>query len=165
MFTLPTQLVTHSPLILCQLGFSSLAYMSACTFVLKGSFWQDAKDLVQVCIGAFKVYAELWPISARTLRQLKTTGREVFPLEKNISASHASDNLGSSSVVTSFAVHNAQSSAPSNGLNGDSAGGVYQDVQMDNPANGLDLSLNSATFDAIFELSETSDPSWRWNGS
>lgn len=77
MFTLPTQLVTHSQLILCQLELSSLACMSACTFVLKGSFWQDAKDLVQVCIGAFKAYAELWPISGRT--SPSETHRARFP--------------------------------------------------------------------------------------
>jgi hypothetical protein len=89
----------HSPLILCSMAFSTMVYLSACTFVLEGDLYRQAKDLVQVSIGTFKVYEEVWPISARTLGQIKATARGVFA-PSNARPSPGNDILNPSIAAT-----------------------------------------------------------------
>jgi hypothetical protein len=67
--------------------------------VLDGDLYREAKDLVQVSIGTFKAYEEVWPISARTLRQIKATARGVFA-SSNARPSPGNDIMNPSIAAT-----------------------------------------------------------------
>jgi hypothetical protein len=170
LFTLPTQLITHSPLILCQLAFSALVYTSAASFVLKGNFFVEARDLVQVAIGTLKVYAESWKISARILQQLKATGREVFLSGDGVPAYDGNmfpnfqKDLWNTDTMTTYetdtAVFNTSSGRPDNMSNGMFSQG-YFGTPMD---DSFDMPMNSAMFEDMLKLLETTGSSWTWNG-
>lgn len=89
LFALPVSLTAHSPLLLCYLGFSTKAYLSACRIVFRGDIYQEGKDLVRVSIGAFKHYRFYFPTGEKTLGMLKGIARDVFDIGEIRAGKHS----------------------------------------------------------------------------
>jgi hypothetical protein len=155
----------HSPLILCSMAFSTMVYLSACTFVLEGDLYRQAKDLVQVSIGTFKVYEEVWPISARTLGQIKATARGVFA-PSNARPSPGNDILNPSIAATysSKSTYTSQNKPlQQNFGKGLSTSLWNMNLSRDMASSAsAEQSLELDSDEALFEFLKSTDTSWTW---
>ena len=77
-FTLPTPLVNHTPLVICGVALSILAQLSACSHVLHGAEYEAARNRIRLGIGTLREYGRTWPVGTQTLGEIKMIAREVF---------------------------------------------------------------------------------------
>jgi len=77
-FTLPTSVVNHSPLVICGVALSILAELSACSYVLHGSEYEAARSRIRLGIGTLREYGRTWPVGKQTLEEIKMIARAVF---------------------------------------------------------------------------------------
>ncbi|KAH8590647.1 hypothetical protein B0O99DRAFT_302703 [Bisporella sp. PMI_857] len=80
-FTLPTPLINHTPLVVCGVALSILASLSACSWVLDGNEYEAARNRIRLGIGTLRVYGRTWPVGQRTLMEIKSIAREVFRMK------------------------------------------------------------------------------------
>jgi hypothetical protein len=67
----------------------TLALLSACNFRLKGMKLTIARNQIRMAIGCLNALAELWPRTARNVREIQTIAHHVLGL-----GSQAADNDG-----------------------------------------------------------------------
>jgi len=77
-FTLPTPLVNHTPLVICGVALSILAQLSACSYVLHGAEYEAARSRIRLGIGTLREYGRTWPVGSQTLGEIKMIARDVF---------------------------------------------------------------------------------------
>jgi hypothetical protein len=58
----------------------SLALLSACNFLLRGRELAVARDQIRLIIGCLKALGELWPRTARNVKEIQTIARHVLGL-------------------------------------------------------------------------------------
>ncbi|KAJ5797433.1 uncharacterized protein N7503_006729 [Penicillium pulvis] len=78
LLALPTAEFHHSPFITCMVSEGTLALLSACHFLLKGKELAIAREQIRMSIGCLKALAELWPRTARNVRELQTIAHHVL---------------------------------------------------------------------------------------
>ncbi|KAH2749198.1 hypothetical protein KXW10_006237 [Aspergillus fumigatus] len=69
----------------------TLALLSACKFLFKGKDLAIARDQIRMTIGCLKVLGEVWPRTARNVRELQTIGQYVLGVGSRESNSDASN--------------------------------------------------------------------------
>jgi hypothetical protein len=62
----------------------TLALLSACSFLLKGRELAIAREQIRMTIGCLKALAELWPRTARNVRELQTIAHHVLGLASKV---------------------------------------------------------------------------------
>lgn len=78
LFTLPTPLANHTPMVVCGVVLSILAQLSACSFVLQDAQYENARDRIRLGIGALKEYGKIWQVGQQSLVEVKSIAREIF---------------------------------------------------------------------------------------
>lgn len=78
LLALPTAEFHHSPFTTCMVSEGTLALLSACHFLLKGKELAIAREQIRMTIGCLKALAELWPRTARNVRELQTIAHHVL---------------------------------------------------------------------------------------
>lgn len=78
LLALPTVEFHHSPFTTCMVSEGTLALLSACHFLLKGKELAIAREQIRMTIGCLKALAELWPRTARNVRELQTIAHHVL---------------------------------------------------------------------------------------
>ncbi|KAF4467412.1 C6 transcription factor [Fusarium albosuccineum] len=80
LLALPARPFKHTPFTTCMVSEGTLALLSACNFLLKGKELAIARDQIRMTIGCLKSLGEVWPRTARNVREIQTIARHVLGL-------------------------------------------------------------------------------------
>ncbi|ETS76465.1 hypothetical protein PFICI_11852 [Pestalotiopsis fici W106-1] len=78
---LPVRPFNHTPFTTCMVSEGTLALLSACNFLLEGKEREIARDQIRLIIGCLTSLGELWPRTARNVKEIQFIARHVFGLE------------------------------------------------------------------------------------
>ena len=92
LFTLPTQFLKHTPLVICSLTLSLLAQIAACRLKLKGLLYNAARDRIRLGLGVIRTMGEVWPVAQKTVKEVQIIARETLSLPKASNSSNTDDN-------------------------------------------------------------------------
>ena len=134
LLTLPTNILTHTPFIICMIANNTITRLSACRY-----FYQDrqlplARERIRLSMGTLKTLGECWPLGKRTYQEIGIIAREVLSLvdrtqqnavqevprfqtiaseESSLAISPTPDNLFDFCDLYDFNFHEAMGSMPS----------------------------------------------------
>lgn len=97
LLALPSRPFQHTPFVTCMVSEGTLALLSACAFQLSGKELAIARDQIRMTIGCLKDLGELWPRTARNVKEIQTIARHVLGLGSS-KATGSSSTAGSSNV-------------------------------------------------------------------
>lgn len=80
LITLPTNITTHSPFIICMLANVIIAHLSACRFVLQGAKRTRCREKIRLTMGTLKRLSDRWILGKRTYREIGIIAREILCL-------------------------------------------------------------------------------------
>ncbi|RDW72718.1 fungal specific transcription factor domain-containing protein [Aspergillus mulundensis] len=83
LLTLPTNIATHTPFIICMISNLVIAHLAACRFHYQGQQLKLARERIRLSMGALKVLGEYWTMGQRTYREVGIVAREILGL-KNV---------------------------------------------------------------------------------
>lgn len=83
LLALPARPFSHTPFTTCMISEGTLALLSACSFLLKGKELAIARDQIRMTIGCLRSLGEIWPRTARNLKEIQFIARHVFGLDSN----------------------------------------------------------------------------------
>ncbi|KAF6820609.1 C6 transcription factor, partial [Colletotrichum musicola] len=78
LLVLPVRLFQHTPFTTCMVSEGTLALLSACAFLFKGRRLAVARDQIRMTIGCLKVLGEVWPRTAKNVKEIQTIARHVL---------------------------------------------------------------------------------------
>lgn len=81
LLTLPTNLATHTPFIICMIAVITISRLSACRYVYRGQQLQLARERIRLSMGTLKALSEYWPLGKRTYREVGIVARDILALE------------------------------------------------------------------------------------
>jgi hypothetical protein len=82
LLTLPTNIATHTPFIICMIANTVIAHLSACRFHYQGHQLKLARERIRLSMGALKVLGEYWPMGLRTYKEVGIVAREILGLKE-----------------------------------------------------------------------------------
>ncbi|OJJ36979.1 hypothetical protein ASPWEDRAFT_738100 [Aspergillus wentii DTO 134E9] len=80
LLTLPTNITTHSPFIICMIANATIAHLAACRFVYHGEKLRIAREKIRLTMGTLKVLSEYWLLGKRTYREIGIIAREILSI-------------------------------------------------------------------------------------
>ncbi|QGI68493.1 hypothetical protein CEK26_012454 [Fusarium fujikuroi] len=80
LLALPVRPFHHTPFTTCMVSEGTLALLSACTYMLKDQALAVARDQIRLTIGCLKAVGEVWPRTARNVKEIQTIARHVLGL-------------------------------------------------------------------------------------
>ncbi|KAJ6188034.1 Major facilitator superfamily domain general substrate transporter [Penicillium mononematosum] len=87
LLTLPTDMKTHSPFIICMIANVTIAHLSACRFIYFGDRLAKSREKIRLAMGTLKRLSEHWKLAKRTYREIGIVARELLFLAKDPPAS------------------------------------------------------------------------------
>ncbi|KAJ5384199.1 Major facilitator superfamily domain general substrate transporter [Penicillium concentricum] len=87
LLTLPTNMKTHSPFIICMIANVTIAHLSACRFIFSGDQRAKGREKIRLTMGTLKRLSEHWTLGKRTYREIGIVARELLSLAKDPPAS------------------------------------------------------------------------------
>ncbi|KAL4963855.1 putative C6 transcription factor [Aspergillus stella-maris] len=81
LLTLPTNIKTHTPFIICMISNLVIAHLAACRFYYKGAELKMARERVRLSMGSLKVLGEVWSMGRRTYREVGVIARDILGLK------------------------------------------------------------------------------------
>ncbi|KGO77437.1 Major facilitator superfamily domain, general substrate transporter [Penicillium italicum] len=93
LLTLPTNMKTHSPFIICMIANVTIAHLSACRFIFSGDRRAKGREKIRLTMGTLKRLSEHWTLGKRTYREIGIIARELLSIAKDPPASLAAVNL------------------------------------------------------------------------
>ncbi|KNG82491.1 C6 transcription factor [Aspergillus nomiae NRRL 13137] len=99
LLALPLAEFHHTPFTTCMVSEGTLALLSACATLLKGTQLSTARDQIRMTLGCLKVLGEVWPRIARNVRELQTIAQTVLGIGAGVGRNTATP---SSSAGPSF---------------------------------------------------------------
>ncbi|KAL3433549.1 hypothetical protein BDV09DRAFT_171662 [Aspergillus tetrazonus] len=108
LLTLPTNITTHTPFIICMISNLVIAHLAACRFHYQGQALKLARERIRLSMGALKVLGEYWSMGQRTYREVGIVAREILGLKdaskrqqhQETLARHATVDFTSTRVIT-----------------------------------------------------------------
>lgn len=80
LLTLPTNMTTHSPFIICMIANVTIAHLSACRFIFSGDRRAKSREKIRLTMGTLKRLSEHWTLGKRTYREIGIIARELLSL-------------------------------------------------------------------------------------
>ncbi|KAE8381638.1 hypothetical protein BDV26DRAFT_278635 [Aspergillus bertholletiae] len=80
LLTLPTNITTHSPFIICMIANVTIAHLSACRFVYEEEKLRIAREKIRLTMGTLKVLSQYWTLGKRTYSEIGIIAREILSL-------------------------------------------------------------------------------------
>ncbi|KAI1045579.1 hypothetical protein LB505_013691 [Fusarium chuoi] len=80
LLALPVRPFHHTPFTTCMVSEGTLALLSACTYMLKDQALAVARDQIRLTVGCLKAIGEIWPRTARNVKEIQTIARHVLGL-------------------------------------------------------------------------------------
>lgn len=77
---LPSNIVTHTPFVICMIANILVAHLSACRYLFRGHTLQLERERVRSSMGTLRVLGEYWPLGKRTYREMGIIAREILDL-------------------------------------------------------------------------------------
>ncbi|KAJ5674565.1 uncharacterized protein N7477_004499 [Penicillium maclennaniae] len=84
LLALPVRRFHHTPFTTCMVSEGTLALLSACNFLFKERDLATARDQIRMTIGCLKALGEIWPRTARNVREIQTIAHHVLGIRSNI---------------------------------------------------------------------------------
>ncbi|KAL4868432.1 hypothetical protein BDV12DRAFT_169707 [Aspergillus spectabilis] len=81
LLTLPTNIATHTPFLICCISNLVIAHLAACRFHYSGQPLKLARERIRLSMGALKVLGEYWPMGQRTYKEVGIVAREILGLK------------------------------------------------------------------------------------
>ncbi|KAL4793945.1 hypothetical protein BDV19DRAFT_206962 [Aspergillus venezuelensis] len=81
LLTLPTNIKTHTPFIICMISNLVIAHLAACRFYYKDAELKMARERVRLSMGSLKVLGEVWSMGRRTYREVGIIARDILGLK------------------------------------------------------------------------------------
>ncbi|KAF4453175.1 hypothetical protein F53441_4114 [Fusarium austroafricanum] len=81
LLALPVRPFHHSPFTTCMVSERTLALLSACNYLLQGNALAIARDQIRLTIGCLKSVGEVWPRTAKNVKEIQTIARHVLGLK------------------------------------------------------------------------------------
>ena len=78
LLALPARSFHHTPFVTCMVSEGTLALLSACKFLLKDKQLGIAREQIRMTIGCLKAIGELWPRTARNVREIQKIAHHVL---------------------------------------------------------------------------------------
>lgn len=128
LLALPSRPFHHTPFVTCMVSEGTLALLSACAFQLSGKELAIARDQIRMTIGCLKDLGELWPRTARNVKEIQTIARHVLGVGGS-RATGSTSTAGSSNVPSLWG--------------GESRGSLGSDTEAPTVGNGVLGSLGS----------------------
>lgn len=94
LLALPVRPFRHTPFTTCMVSEGTLALLSACHFLLKGPKLAIARDQIRMTIGCLKTLAELWPRTARNVREIQMIAQHVLGLGSKTASNNGTPRSG-----------------------------------------------------------------------
>jgi hypothetical protein len=82
LLTLPTNIVSHTPFIICMIAVVAVTHLSACRYVFKGQDLRLNRERIRVTMGALKAMGEHWSLGKRTYQEISVIAREILSLDR-----------------------------------------------------------------------------------
>ncbi|KAJ5771106.1 uncharacterized protein N7511_003157 [Penicillium nucicola] len=83
LLTLPTNMKSHSPFIICMIANLAIAHLSACRFIYHGQRLSQSREKIRLMMGTLKHLSEHWVLGKRTYREIGIVARELLSLAKD----------------------------------------------------------------------------------
>lgn len=80
LLTLPTNLHTHTPFLICMVANATIAHLSACRFLHQGEKLATSREKIRLTMGTLKRLGEYWSLGKRTFQELGVIAREILCL-------------------------------------------------------------------------------------
>lgn len=80
LLTLPTDLHTHSPFLICMIANATIAHLSACRYLHQGERLATSREKIRLTMGTLKRLGDYWPLGKRTYQELGIIAREILCL-------------------------------------------------------------------------------------
>ncbi|KAL4995356.1 hypothetical protein BDV10DRAFT_134486 [Aspergillus recurvatus] len=93
LLTLPTNIATHTPFIICMISNLVIAHLAACRFHYQGQALKLARERIRLSMGALKVLGEYWTMGRRTYREVGVVAREILGLKDVPKQQHRQQSL------------------------------------------------------------------------
>ncbi|GFF45245.1 hypothetical protein IFM62136_00204 [Aspergillus lentulus] len=90
LLTLPTNMVSHTPFIICMIAVVAVTHLSACRYVLKGQDLRLNRERIRVTMGTLKAMGEHWALGKRTYQEISVIARELLSLDRPLPSPSAS---------------------------------------------------------------------------
>ncbi|KAF4964999.1 hypothetical protein FSARC_7133 [Fusarium sarcochroum] len=81
LLALPVRPFKHTPFTTCMVSDGTLALLSACNYLLQGKALAIARDQIRLTIGCLKALGEIWPRTAKNVKEIQTIARHVLKLK------------------------------------------------------------------------------------
>ena len=93
LLALPARPFCHTPFVTCMISEGTLALLSACKFLLKGTELAIARDQIRMTVGCLKTLGEVWPRTMKNLQEIQIIARHALGLEpkKTNSSTHSTN--------------------------------------------------------------------------
>lgn len=106
LLALPVRPFHHTPFTTCMMSEGTLALLSACRYLLQDKALAIARDQIRLSIGCLKTLGEIWPRTAKNVKEIQTIARHVLVTKGGT----ASDVTPGSSGLLSLAGSDGQTS-------------------------------------------------------
>ncbi|KAF6805425.1 hypothetical protein CSOJ01_09500 [Colletotrichum sojae] len=80
LLALPVRPFQHTPFTTCIVSEGTLALLSACAYLFKGKRLAVARDQIRMTIGCLRALGEVWPRTAKNVKEIQTIARHVLDL-------------------------------------------------------------------------------------
>ena len=80
LLTLSTSLKAHTPFVICMIANATVAYLSACSHVLRDQALKLAREKIRLHMAVIKALGECWPLAREIYRQVGVVAREILGL-------------------------------------------------------------------------------------
>ncbi|KAJ0417952.1 hypothetical protein BJY00DRAFT_288693 [Aspergillus carlsbadensis] len=100
LLALPARPFRHTPFTTCMVSEGTLALLSACHFYLRGPKLAIARDQIRMTIGCLKALGEIWPRTARNVREIQTIAQHVLGVGSRGTSTSMSTGTGTGCTTT-----------------------------------------------------------------
>lgn len=80
LLALPVRPFKHTPFTTCMVSEGTLALLSACAYLFKGKRLAIARDQIRMTIGCLRALGEVWPRTAKNVKEIQTIARHVLKI-------------------------------------------------------------------------------------
>ncbi|KAJ5233170.1 hypothetical protein N7468_006126 [Penicillium chermesinum] len=116
LLALPVRRFHHTPFTTCMVSEGILALLSACSTLLEGKDLAIARDQIRMTLGCLKVLGEVWPRTARNVREIQTIAQCVLGLGPVVSNHNNSATID----LLAFGADEISPDSTASGLSADS---------------------------------------------
>lgn len=80
LLALPHRPFQHSPFVTCMISEGALALLSSCKYVLQNDELAVARNQIRMMIGCLRDLADLWPRTAKNVKEIQAVARNALGL-------------------------------------------------------------------------------------